>query len=331
MEDSEYEAHCLLGPASHWFCGECRPKAMKAVATDMTIEEKIDEMTTHFEERIQSLEDDMASKASSAGLAVLQSRIEKLESADRRVTAMQRDMAQLAEKIDLIVHEPSEKIGRDRNVLLKRVLESDETVPTAASAQDKDRCISVLDGIECADRPTHVRRLGTRKDNLTRPLLLRFEKASSVQSILGTKHHLKDLNDWRKDVFICPDETALERQRISARITRAANRNRQTFLASQPQPQPANTVPVKQIEPIEQRDVGRVIGRNGCTITNLQTKYDCKISISRIPNPHGLVDVTVLGPQTSCEACIAEIRRHLMKCHSYGASQAAATPGRAAQ
>ena len=98
MEDSEYEAHCLLGPASHWFCGECRPTAMKAVATDMTIEEKIDEMTTHFEERIQSLEDDMASKASSAGLAVLQSRIEKLESADRRVTAMQRDMAQLAEK-----------------------------------------------------------------------------------------------------------------------------------------------------------------------------------------------------------------------------------------
>ena len=154
MDDSVYDAHCVLGSTSQWFCTECRPKALKAVASDMTIEQKIQEMTTHFDERIQALEKEMPIKASAAELAVLQGKVEKMESQDKRVTALQKDMALLAEKIDLIVHEPNEKVQRDRNVIFKRVPESEETVPTAALAEDKERCRQILDGIDCADQPT---------------------------------------------------------------------------------------------------------------------------------------------------------------------------------
>ena len=146
---------------------------MKAFATDMTIEPKIEEMTSQFEDRIQALETEILNKASSADLAVLRSQVEKLGSADRRVTAMQKDVALLADKMDLIVHEPSEKKQRDRNLLLKRVPESNETVPTATFTEDKTRCMHVLDGIECAQLPTQVRRLGARKEDLTRHVLLR--------------------------------------------------------------------------------------------------------------------------------------------------------------
>ena len=138
--------------------------------------------------------------------------------------------------------------------------------------------------------------------------------------MMAAKQNLMRLDDWRNQVFISPDQTLLERQRTSARITRAANRSRETFLASQPvQPgNPPDSAPrAKQVEAIQQRDVGRVIGRNGGTITMLRTKYSCTVSISRSPNANGLVDVTVEGTHSSRNACVDEIRRHLVKCHAY--------------
>jgi hypothetical protein len=208
-----------------YFCLSCQPIAVKAVESDALIDEKVAAAELRMASKISDLSDSVAQKADKADLLSLESRVRALEkrdsnACDKKLVEIEKDIANLSRQYTDLLNEPLDIAHRSKNVVARNVPESN---PGDVNSTDGAKADEILTEIQCTDRPVLTRRLGTvdPSNARSRPLLLRFNDSSSVDSVLENAKKLANADqEWKKKVYLDRDRTRLESQRRKNHIER---------------------------------------------------------------------------------------------------------------
>ena len=136
-----------------YFCEECKMLAITAVRTDADIEEKCNRYCREVTGRIDSLENNVATKAEKTVVDGLSARVSLLE---QNLKNVYRDVSKAKENIVLARSEPEERAKRIKNVVIRGVCEGGELDDEGVVGQ-------ILNDIGCGTvvgQIAEVRRLG---------------------------------------------------------------------------------------------------------------------------------------------------------------------------
>ncbi len=141
-----------------YFCEDCKLLAMTAVHTDADIEEKCKKYCSGVENRLQSIEENMASKAEKSVVDNLAARVISIE---QKINSVAQDISKVNSNISLVRSEPEEKARRVKNVIIRGLPETDTTV-------DSDLVKAILTNLDCDEAISHIddiKRLGAKPSN----------------------------------------------------------------------------------------------------------------------------------------------------------------------
>ena len=109
--------------------------------------------------------------------------------------------------------------------MLHDVAESDSTVPEERKKEDTDKAKDIIEnGLCCEGEIENCKRLGAKKANTTRPLLVRLGNQDQAEKCLKSWKNMKENKDFEK-IGIQRDMTFLERAEMK-KLVEERNRRR---------------------------------------------------------------------------------------------------------
>ena len=207
----------------HYYCDGCDLAAVTAVQTDMEIEEKCKKFCEKIEEALPS-------KADKEIVDNLAAKIKKLE---QDLHGLAKDVSNTNDKLSLARHEPTEKVKREKNIIIRGIPESDDS-DDARVVEELLNKIGVgqpkIDKVERlgakpkpaaqtqpqteSTQPTERADTNVRKVRY-RPLRVQFAELESKKNSLRLATKVRQVTSTSfnpKDIFILPDQTKLERE-----------------------------------------------------------------------------------------------------------------------
>ena len=198
-----------------WLCEKCDKTAKKLESLIVVLGTRVDSLEQRMEKN-----EEMA-KANTENVVTLKEKIENMEKNERDAGAT---------ACTTVFKEIKERENRKDNVVVHNMPEPGRRVKEGKEreAADLEELQKVLDSIQAeVDLKTVVRwsrRLGERKDNGPRPLLLGFAESSAKEKILDKAHKLDDDEEY-KAIHIVQDLTKKQRDEEDAMRKEAASKN----------------------------------------------------------------------------------------------------------
>ena len=135
----------------HWYCANCQEPAQKAVRSEKLIEDRCKEYLAAITQRIESVENEVKSKASQEKVNMIDTEVKSLELTVKGVAG---DVSALNKKCDLLSNENAEKERRKTNVVIRGIPEDD--------TPDADKVKLVLEALDVSSEPKSIHRLGKK-------------------------------------------------------------------------------------------------------------------------------------------------------------------------
>ena len=225
---SEAEYNILTESDLMWFCTKCRERVEKDIVTDLKIEEKCNKIIENFEERINSLENQLKQKCDKSDIDhAIQNNLE-----DRGITIDHiKDIVenQIEEKlsnnntpitdttnntVDGVMSELNERKQRENNIVLfgiKEIITEDKSVRTE---RDKATTYKVLGKIRPETEPEElvtIKRVGKfNNKKLNRPILVTLKDKAAKRNFFLNASRLQGTE--YENIKIANDLTRTERE-----------------------------------------------------------------------------------------------------------------------
>ena len=195
-----------------WICVSC--KAGSKILKQQLV--KMDTRLTAAEEKL--VENDALVKANTDNIADLRKKVETVQETSQSAAASAED-AVLAELAD--------RKYREANLVVHRLAEPDENL-SVSDKKDKDAeaLVSLMGKAGCSISKNDIKfcsRLGTKKDDTSRPLLVGMKDPELRHQILSAAPKLADTD--MKNISVVPDLTARQRKEESNMRKEAEKRN----------------------------------------------------------------------------------------------------------
>ena len=212
VNDAEYEI--LSRPDFHWYCKSCQKPAQEAVRSDKIIEDRCKEYMKVFTARLDNMEKQLQEKANSDLVNKIDSDVKTL---DKKISGIATDVSKVNEKCNLLCNEQAEKEKRKNNIVIRGLPEDLD------NSNDADKVKTVFAAIGTEAIPKSILRLGKKPDapaaadgtEKHRPLRVVLENVETKTDVIKKAPKIREAEDLpfpKETVFICPDQTKLERE-----------------------------------------------------------------------------------------------------------------------
>ena len=160
----------------------------------------------------------------------------KLKEQERKIEKVLQDSKQIEETIKTretlpmqnSVKELDDRMSRKRNIVFYQVTESQSTDPETRKQSDTEKAINIIENGLCSEGEIeNCRRLGGKKDETTRPLLVRLKTQEQAERCLRSWRTMKENEDF-KTIAMKRDMTFLERQEMKKLVEERNRRREQT-------------------------------------------------------------------------------------------------------
>lgn len=206
MDQAEFNA---LGKSKklHFYCDKCEPKAKEAVKLDQKVEDCVLKHTKKFEKKMEALEKEVKTKASSKDLQEMSDRLEqRVVQVENKVTVLETQEPEpntnqeLLDKVKDEVKESLDQEKRRLNVIIRNINEDNADIHTFVDEIFTN--VMNLNNISIQN----IERIGEKKEDYVRPVKVTVKTFSMKKMILAGSKKLAT-NENFKDIYIAPDRT----------------------------------------------------------------------------------------------------------------------------
>ena len=160
----------------------------------------------------------------------------RLEEQDKKIEKVLHESKQIEDKVKTretspmrnSVKELDDRMSRKRNIVFYEVAESQSTDPEIRKQSDTEKAINIIEnGLRSEGEVENCRRLGGRRAEATRPLLVRLRTQEQAEKCLRSWRTMKENEDF-KMIAMKRDMTFLERQEMKKLVEERNRRREQT-------------------------------------------------------------------------------------------------------
>lgn len=197
-------------PDFPFLCNTCIPKAMKLLREEREIEKRCNDFLQGFRQEVDSK------------LNFMSSQIEGIK--EQMKSSAQNPQAQTTEVVKEACFNMSDKIAREKNIIMFNLPESVGTIEENI-AKDKEQVQEINKITAELDNPEiKIRRLG-KKGEKPRPLLVSFSEMGDKEKVMGNLTKMKHAKEPLNKVSVKHDLTKIEREEEKKLLAEAKTMN----------------------------------------------------------------------------------------------------------
>ena len=217
VSDNTYETIQTGAQGIRWYCRKCDSFAGGLLANIKQITRRQDIL----ELKVDNIETSVQ---------------KKLEEQDRKIEKVLHDSKQIEETVKTretapiqnSVKEIDDRMSRKRNIVFYGVAESQSTESEIRKREDTEKAIHIIEnGLHSEGEIENCRRLGGKKAETSRPLLVRLKSQDQAEKCLRSWRTMKENEDF-KTIAMKRDMTFLERQEMKKLVEERNRRREQT-------------------------------------------------------------------------------------------------------